>query len=709
MGIKKAKVLVGDFETTVYENQERTEVWASAVCELFTEEAKVFHSIGETFEYLKSLKSNVIIYYHNLKFDGNFWLSYLIQDLHYTQAINITSSEGEFSRGFTDPNVLINPRDYYWTSDRDMANNTFKYAISDRGQWYSITIKTGGYKIDIRDSLKLLPFSVKKIGKDFKTKHQKTEIEYKGLRYAGCEITPLEMDYIKNDVYVIKEALEIMYTEGHNKLTIGACCLTEFKSNFTLSPEKYDTDEFDRCGNEQDVFFFFDKNNRESSPEYKMFFPNMYDIEIDGDKYEALTAGEYIRKSYKGGWCYLVKGKENRIFHNGITADVNSLYPSMMHSESGNKYPIGNPTFWKGNFIPDEALKPDRYFFVRIRTKFFLKSGYLPFIQIKNSLLYRSTECLSTSSYYDPKTRQYYETYIDAYTKEEHDTFVTLTLTMTDYYLIKEHYYLDSCEILDGCYFYAASGLFDGYIDKYKKIKIESTGAIREIAKLFLNNLYGKMASNTDSSFKVAYLKADKSLGFVPLRENDKIPGFIPVGSAITSYARNFTIRAAQKNYYGIDKPGFIYADTDSIHCDLNASQVKGITVDPVNFCCWKLESSWDEAIFVRQKTYIEHITHENLVPITEIKDKNGNPKKPYYNVKCAGMPDKCKDLFIKSMTGYQPGPEDDFCEEELEIIHHHYKMTDFKVGLSLYGKLRPVRINGGIVLIDTPYVMRPV
>lgn len=77
------------------------------------------------------------------------------------------------------------------------------------------------------------------------------------------------------------------------------------------------------------------------------------------------------------------------------------------------------------------------------------------------------------------------------------------------------------------------------------------------------------MASSTDSSFKYAYVKEDNSIGFVPVIENNKTPGYIPVGSAITSYARNFTIRAAQKNYYGVDKPGFIYADTDSIHCDL--------------------------------------------------------------------------------------------------------------------------------------------
>lgn len=47
---------MGDFETTVYKGQVNTEVWASASVELFSEDVKIFHSIGEQFEYLRLLK-----------------------------------------------------------------------------------------------------------------------------------------------------------------------------------------------------------------------------------------------------------------------------------------------------------------------------------------------------------------------------------------------------------------------------------------------------------------------------------------------------------------------------------------------------------------------------------------------------------------------------------------------------------------------------
>ena len=641
-----------DFETTVYKGQTHTEVWAAACVELYTEDVKVFHSIDELYAYFLSLNCNIVAYFHNLKFDGQFWMDYLLVQLHYKQAY-IQNSEAEL--------------DISWMKDKDMPANTFKYSISDMGQWYTITVKTdSSHTLEIKDSLKLLPFSVERIGKSFGTKHKKLSMEYTGLRYAGCEITDEEMEYIANDVLVVKEALEIMYNEGHNKLTIGSCCLSEFKS------------------------LMYTKDD------YKLFFPDVYKIDLNPDEHKYDNVGEWIRRSYKGGWCYLVKGKECKQYTNGTTADVNSLYPSMMSSESGNRYPLGVPTFWKGNYIPDEAIGDNKYFFVRVKTRFYIKPNMLPFIQIKSSLLYKGTEALESSDVYNKDTGTYVAFYKDK-AGNICDTRVELTLTMTDYYLFLEHYDVKQFEIIDGCWFWSEIGIFDTYIEKYKKIKMESTGAQRELAKLFLNNLYGKMASNTNSSFKFAFIKEDGTIGYYPVVAHEKQAGYIPVGSAITSYARNFTIRAAQKNFYGADKRGFIYADTDSIHCDLKPEEIVGIKVDDKNFCCWKLESCWDIGYFTRQKTYIEHVTHENLKPID----------KPYYNIKCAGMSKKPKKLFELSMMGYVPQPEDNFTEEDLEFLKTKRTIEDFKIGLKVPGKLIPKRIHGGVVLEETTYEMR--
>lgn len=608
MRTRNYKYYVCDFETTVYKGQQYTEVWAAAVVELNTEDVVILHSIQDFLGYIFSLNVNIVGYFHNLKFDGNFIIDWLLRN------------------------------DYKWNrvAEGKMKTNEFKCAISDRGAWYTITIKKGQTVIEFRDSLKLLPFSVKRIGKSFKTAHKKLDMEYEGFRYAGCEITEKEKEYIANDVLVVKEALEIMFERGHQKLTIGSCCLEEFKST-------YDKTDF------------------------KNFFPNLTEIEIDPDLYGESNADAYIRHSYRGGYCYLVKGKENKIYDNGWTADINSSYSSNMSSESGNYYPVGKPMFWKGD-IPKEA--DNKYYFVRIRCRFNIKEGMLPTVQIKGTLLYNGTDYLTTSDYYDYQSGTYKRYYMKQGVK--HDSYVTMTMTCVDYELFLKHYNLIDLEVLDGCYFMKAIGLFDEYMYKYKEIKENSVGAERELAKLYLNNLYGKFAANDSSSYKVPYINSKNVLGFEIVEEHEKKPGFIAVGSAITSYARRFVINAAQANFHGVDKDGFIYSDTDSIHCSGKPEEVKGIRIHPTSFCAWKLESYWDKAVFVRQKTYMEHVTHVN-----------GEEVEPFYNIRCAGMSEDAKQEFLDK-----------------------YDITDFKEGLKLNEGLKPVRMPGGIVLEKKGYHM---
>lgn len=643
---KKTRIFAADFETTVFDGQTFTEVWAGAAVELGSEDVSIFHSIDETFDFFKKQKCNLIVYFHNLKFDGSFWLDWLEKQEKFKVAI--------VGDDKTHPEFIRPAR---------MENNTYRYTISDRGQWYQIIVKVNNITIDIRDSVKLLPFSIKKIGKDFKTKHQKSTMEYTGFRYAGCEITPDEQEYIKNDVLVLKEALEIFYDQGYTKLTIGSCCMSEFKKIYTKKL-------------------------------YDGLFPDLSLFKLKEENFTQDNADAYIRKSYKGGWCYLVKGKENKRYYNGVTADVNSLYPSVMHSESGNRYPVGLPTFWTGNFIPEAAKLPDKYYFVRIKTRFYLKEGMLPFIQIKDNLIYNGNEALETSDFVDRKTGEHFIRYFGL-DKTWHDTRCTLTLTCKDFELLQKHYTLIDFEVLNGCYFETKIGIFDDYINHWREIKTKSKGAQRTIAKLFLNNLYGKFGSNDNSSFKFAYIRGDKAVGFETFIEHNKAVGYIPIGSAVTSYARTFTIKAAQENYHGKDKPGFIYADTDSIHCNLKPEDLKGIETHDTDFNKWKLESTWDIGYFVRQKTYIEHIVAEDLKPIDT----------PYYNIKCAGMPDRCKKVVQKALEG-----DKDFTgldPEQIPIVENGMQLEDFKKGFKVWGKLIPKRIEGGIILKDTTFELR--
>ena len=120
-----------DFETTVYDAQEYTEVWAAAIVKLNTEDVRIFHSIKDFFKYVfQSLEGNVALYFHNLKFDGFFILHYLIEYLHWQPALTSSS----------DPEDLNNME---WVQEYKMRSRTFKYMISERGQFYTIILKQG--------------------------------------------------------------------------------------------------------------------------------------------------------------------------------------------------------------------------------------------------------------------------------------------------------------------------------------------------------------------------------------------------------------------------------------------------------------------------------------------------------------------------------------------------------------------------------------
>ena len=624
----QAPAYMADFETTVYDGQEETEVWAAAICKLDCsdpEEVELFGNLSAFMGYLQHLcvEDDCIVYFHNLKFDGSFILDWLEREKGY---------HSKFEYGIID--------------DRLYIEKEYTYLISDMGQWYNIVICWHGHRCYIMDSFKLLPMSVKSIGRDFNTKHRKTEIEYTGYRYADCPISEAEQQYIKNDVLLVAEAMQQLRQQGHTKSTIGSCCLEEYQKII----------------------------RKEHCVKWTTFFPNLQTIELT-ESYDAENADAYIRKAYRGGWCYLNPAKADRKIHNGHTYDVNSLYPSMMHSASGNLYPVGLPTFFQGD-IPKEATEPLRFYFVRIECIFRIKPGMLPFVQMKHNSFYFGNEMLTTSDLY--YNGRYHRTYIDEDGKKRVVKCI-ITFAQPEFELFLKHYNSEY-KVLDGCYFSAMRGIFDLYIDKYARIKQNSKHGKRLLAKLFLNNLYGRLGTNPDSSYKVARLDEDGNLKFRTVLEKEKKPVYIPCAAAITAYARRFTIEAAQKNY-----ADFIYADTDSIHCTLPPDKVKGMKLDSKAFQCWDHESEWEYGIFHRQKTYIE---------------KAGER----YNIKCAGLPDRCKDLFIASVEGKGFPCRN---EAEKEFLKTKHRITDFKEGLEIPGKLTAKRIRGGIILKDDYYTIR--
>lgn len=272
-------------------------------------------------------------------------------------------------------------------------------------------------------------------------------------------------------------------------------------------------------------------------------------------------------------------------------------------------------------FISFGKYKEDKVYplYIQMITcSFRLKKNKIPTIQIKGSYFFKGNEYLESSESYE-------------------GDIVELVLTSVDLKLFLEQYEVENLQYIAGYKFRAKEGLFTEYIDKWTKVKIESTlsgnKGKRTMAKLMLNSLYGKFATSLVTKSKIPYLEDDKvryELG----EEEDKKGLYIPIGAFITSYAREKTIRTSQaiKDYsiktYGEDK--YCYSDTDSIHTTLEVEDLlKFCDIDDVALGYWKIESKFRRAKFIRQKCYLEDIEDE---------------KTKEYKVKitCAGMPESC-------------------------------------------------------------------
>ena len=446
------------------------------------------------------------------------------------------------------------------TTGKSLYINTFSTLISDMGAWYSIAICfDNGTEVRIIDSLKLITMKIEDMPKTFGLSEKKLDLDYTSEREIGHVLTEHEKAYLGNDVIILAKSLAYMINgQGLTKLTTASNALYDFKQRY--GPKAYKRDF--------------------------------------GDDTMSLITDDFIRRSYKGGFTYLNPIYRNKAVGEGCVYDVNSMYPWAM------KYcllPYDRPVWFRGEY-KDEPEYP--LYVQRLLCEFKVKPGYIPTIQIKNSI-YADNEYLEYSV--EP-------------------TF--LTLTNVDLELFFEHYDVNVIEFTDGYMFKAKHGIFDEYIDYWYHIKEESARqgnkGMKHTAKLFLNSLYGKFGARRSGCSKIPYLddETDK-VKYKLTEEEPRTGGYLPIATFITSYARDKIIRAAQKC-----GKRFIYADTDSLHVN-GLEPVPGIDVDDFRLGAFKIEERFKRAKFIRQKTYLE------------IFENDG---KEEMNIKCAGMPQNIKD-----------------------------------------------------------------
>lgn len=354
-----------------------------------------------------------------------------------------------------------------------------------------------------------------------------------------------------------------------------------------------------------------------------------------------------IRKAYRGGYTYANPRyqadscHEGRVNGAGSVYDVNSLYPDVMYHRP---LPVGTPIYFKGRY-KDNPQYPLYIQFLTCHCR--LKPGRLPTLQIKHNPYFSETEYVTDT-----------------------DGTVELALTNIDLGILMNQYDVTVFSYNGGYMFEQMTGLFHEYIDYWMHIKETTTGGMRQLAKLMLNSLYGKFATNPDVTPKIPYLKEDSSVGYRLGDKETRDPVYTPMGCFITAWARYKTITAAQSVY---DR--FLYADTDSIHV-LGTEPVQGIEVHPTHIGAWKHESNFTKAKYIRAKTYMERVNQIGKMIDGEYRMID---VEPFDDVKCAGMPAELKS----------------------EVT-----FDNFKRGLKLHGKLKPRHVRGGIVLEPTTFTL---
>lgn len=514
---------------------------------------------------------------------------------------------------------------YQHTTDKkDRKEKTFNTMISDKGLVYQCEIifsRKGKTirKVTLQDSLKLIPLRVKEIPKAFGLEECKGLIDYDRHNKLppNSPLTDEEKDYIIHDVVIVAKALKFMFDHGMNKMTVGSCALARYKE-------------------------IIGKNV------FKRWFPTP---EYHND----------VKQSYRGGFTYLNPDFAGVNVKEGITLDINSLYPSVLRSHDC-PLPFGTPIFFKGKY-KSNPLYP--LYTQMIKCQFELKPGKIPTIQIKHSLDFQGNEYLTSS----------------------HGEEVELCLNSVDLDLFFDHYNVYNPIYQSGWMFKASVGMFDEYVDECMdgKIKASKEGnrGLRTIYKLRANSIYGKFGTDNTQVEKIPYYR-DGQIHYYYSEPKKKSGIYIALASFVTSYARKVTISAFQKltDDYNSGKSLIqpIYADTDSLHCSSPGFKLpEGLDIDPYRLGAWKFESKFSDkgqkdgcgAKFLRQKCYIENLT----------EDIDNDDPDYHLKITVAGMPEEC---------------------------YSQVNFDNFKIGANYFGKKQPKTVPGGTVLIEGTFTIKP-
>lgn len=553
-------IYVGDFENTTGGNS--TYVYGAGFMELTDNDVTIFENIDDAMNYLSQLPARSCVYFHNLAtYDAHIIIYWLLQ------------------------------HGYVCTEDKNVRKR-FNGIITDDRQVYQLKIRFRNHYVEFRDTCKLVQGKLDYVGKTLGCPTSKLigTIDYDKPRGDGYVMDDVEREYLKHDVLLLKEIVQQIQQMGglSNFITAGGFAFYEMKKSLYKTLHRKTDDEMKEL---------------EMHPKFKQYIQNTYRTMFPEMPFKY---DEMIRHAYRGGYC--INWSDGEIYTgHGLVLDFNSLYPSVLCDVNDPKmYPYGDPRYFKGNVLPTCDC-----FIVHISTRFILKNGCLPFIQLKGSPFFAQNEYI-----------------------RETDEEVDLWLCSVDYKLFHDMYDVLYEEIIEGFEFSSYDHFFDDFVlSHYDMKKNAPNKVIRQTAKIILNSAYGKFGTRIKRASGIPYINDDGTVSLQAVY-NDDFPQatYIPVAVFCTAYAREKTIRSALKV---IDH--LRYIDTDSLHLvDITLDEVKQIfDIDPVELGYLACESEFDMARWVRQKTYIERNIIEDGKTLTE----------PKISVKACGLTDEGKDI----------------------------------------------------------------
>lgn len=462
-----------------------------------------------------------------------------IDNLEYASRVYFHNLK--FDGSFLIDYFLKNGYELIKDDNRRIKKNTFTLLVTEFGQFFKITYKNKhGKQVELIDSLKVLQLSVDKLAKDFKLPILKGSIDYNKKRDYEYVPTSKEIEYVKHDTEIVARCLQIFIEQGHDKLTLSSCAFSEYKS--IIGKNKY-----------SNWFGGWEKK---------------CDLILDRE----------IREAYRGGFCqpninFINKTIKSPVWYN----DVNSLYPFVM---STYDLPYGEPIEFDGKYETDKEFP---YYVQKIKVNMCLRENGIPCILNKS----KGVDC---------------NYIVDTQENTSCGSLIELTLTNFDLELMFENYEIFDIKYCGGYKFRVRNDMFIDYINKFYEMKetatIEGNGALRCIAKLFLNSLYGKFGQNPERRRKLPYIDLENKVKFYKTEKTiSKKFNYLPVAVFITALARYKVINDIMK--IGIEN--WVYTDTDSI---LSLTPFPSEMVDNKKLGKYKVEQIFKKCRVLGPKTY---------------------------------------------------------------------------------------------------------